>query len=50
MVPETIPSVDASLIDIHRHAAKRELVLFLIHLRDKPSDKPSTPRVQHRNR
>lgn len=36
LIPETIPSADDSLIAIQRRAGKRELVLFLKHLRDRP--------------
>jgi hypothetical protein len=46
-VPETIPSVDASMLDVQRQAGKRELVIFLKHLRDKAK---GSPRERKRSR
>jgi hypothetical protein len=41
LVPELVPSADTPLLEIQRHAGKRELVLFLKRLRDRRAAPPA---------
>lgn len=47
IVPEKVPEVGDDLLTIHRHAAKRELVLFLKNWEERSRRDPK-PRIVRR--